>query len=262
MINQPLALIAGPCAIENMEHSLLMAGRIKNICDKHNIQYIFKSSFDKDCRSSLISYRGVGLKHGLSILKKVKHIFDVPVTSDVAHVPHIDKMKHVVDLIQIPAYLSRQTRLLFAAGDTGLPINIKKGQFLSPQNMLNAANKVRCRGNMNVLLTDRGTFFGYGNLVNDMRCFQVMKQSGFPTCYDATHSIQLPASLGTHSGGQRDFIPSLTCAAIAAGANSLFMEVHDTPCMALCDSQTQLPIGDLEPIIIKAKEIYELRRRW
>lgn len=257
----PLTLLAGPCAIESEEHSIYMAKEISKITKKLGIQYIFKSCYNKDCRSSVNSYHGIGLEWGLDILKKVRTEVGIPVTSDVSNVQWMKDTAETVDLIQIPAYLSRQTHLLTAAGKTMVPIHIKKGQFLSPWNMGNAAIKVESTGNKNILLTDRGTFFGYNMLVNDFRCFNIMKKTGYPVCYDATHSIQLPSSLGTSSGGQREHIPSLTRAACAAGINALFMEVHDQPKKALCDATTQLPLKYLENLLKQAKKVYDLTKK-
>ena len=256
--NQPLTLIAGPCAIESESHSLYMASAIKDITDQLGIQFIFKSCYNKDCRSDINSFHGIGLETGLEILRKVRETYHVPVTSDVSDTTWMEDTAKSVDMIQIPAYLCRQTHLLLAAGDTGLPVHIKKGQFMSPWNMKNAVTKIESTGNQKIILTDRGTFMGYNMLVSDMRCFRIMKESGYPVCYDATHSIQMPGSLGTSSGGQREFIPDLTRAAMAAKANALFIEVHDNPAQALCDATTQLPLKYLEPILKQANLIYEL----
>jgi 2-dehydro-3-deoxyphosphooctonate aldolase (KDO 8-P synthase) len=255
---RPLVLIAGPCAIESEEHSLRMADAILKIADKLGIQYIFKSCYDKDCRSSIKSFHGVGLEKGLHILQKVRETFQIPVTCDVSNAAWMDETAQIVDMIQIPAYLCRQTHLLVAAGETGLPVHIKKGQYLSPWNMKNAALKVESTGNKNIILTDRGTSFGYNMLVTDMRCFRIMKETGYPVCYDVTHSIQMPGSLGTSSGGQREFIPELTLAAMCARVNALFMEVHDSPEDALCDATTQLNLKYLGTLLEQAKTIYEL----
>lgn len=258
--NRPLTLIAGPCAIESEEHSLRMAEAIREITHRLGIQYVFKSCYDKDCRSSIRSFHGLGLDKGLAILEKVRRTFRVPVTTDASDVSWMDPTGEVADLIQIPAYLCRQSHLLVAAGRTGRPINIKKGQFISPWNMKNAALKIESTGNHQIILTDRGTFMGYNMLVNDMRCFRIMKESGHPVCYDATHSIQMPGSLGTSSGGQREHIPDLVRAAMAARVNALFMEVHDDPARALCDATTQLPLEFLEQVLVQAKAVYELVR--
>jgi len=259
---QALTIIAGPCAIESEDHSLRMAEAILEVTTRLGVQLVFKSCYDKDCRSSIKSYHGIGLEKGLRILRKVREEFDIPVTSDISNVQWMEETAQVVDLIQIPAYLCRQTHLLRAAGETGLPLHIKKGQFMSPWNMKNAAIKVESTGNHNIILTDRGTTLGYNMLVTDMRCFRIMKESGYPVCYDATHSIQMPGSLGTSSGGQREFIPALTRAAMGAGANALFIEVHDNPKVALCDATTQLPLNFLEPLLVQAKAIYDMVREF
>jgi len=255
---QPLTLIAGPCAIESEEHAMMMAESISKITKKLNIQYIYKSCYNKDCRSSIQSFHGIGLEKGLEILDNIRKTFQIPVTSDVSNVEWMEETADIVDLIQIPAYLCRQTHLLLAAGQTGVPVHVKKGQFISPWNMKNAAVKVASTGNQNIILTDRGTFMGYDRLVNDMRCLRVMKETGYPVCYDATHSIQMPGSLGTSSGGQREYIPDLTRAAMGAGANAIFMEVHDEPEKALCDATTQLPLQFLEPLLVQAKAVHDL----
>ena len=255
---QPLTLIAGPCAIESERHSLEMACAIQDITRRLGIQYIFKSCYNKDCRSSIKSFHGIGLEEGLRILEKIRKTYAIPVTSDISDMAWMEDTAAVVDLIQIPAYLCRQTHLLLAAGETGLPVHIKKGQFMSPWNMKNAVLKVESTGNRKIILTDRGTFMGYNMLVTDMRCFRIMKECGYPVCYDATHSIQMPGSLGTSSGGQREFIPDLIRAAIGAKINALFMEVHDNPDQALCDAKTQLPLKHLEEILVQAKKVYDL----
>lgn len=257
---QPLTLIGGPCTIESSDHALFMAEKIKAITDKLDVQYIYKSCYDKDCRSSNKSYLGIGVEQGLEILGDVRKKFGIPVNCDVSNVAWMDQTARVVDFIQIPAYLSRQTHLLIAAGKTNRAVHIKKGQFMSPWNTKNAALKVASTGNNNILLTDRGTFFGYNMLVNDMRCFKIMKESGYPVGFDATHSVQLPGSLGTFSGGEREHIPALVRAAMAAGANALFMEIHDNPDCALCDAPTQIPLHRLEGVLTQAKMIYDLVR--
>ncbi|MGL1930788.1 MAG: 3-deoxy-8-phosphooctulonate synthase [Desulfotalea sp.] len=254
----PLTLIGGPCAIESEEHCLRMADAIGEITDKLGIQYIFKSCYNKDCRSSIKSFHGVGLEEGMQILANVRQTFKVPVTCDVSNVEWMDETAGTVDMIQIPAYLSRQSHLLIAAGETGLPVHIKKGQFLSPWNMKNAVIKVESTGNKKIILTDRGTFFGYNMLVNDIRCFRVMRETGYPVCYDATHSIQMPGSLGTSSGGQREYIPELVLAAMGARVNALFMEVHDEPAKALCDATTQIHLHQLESVLTQAKAVYDI----
>lgn len=255
----PLVLIGGPCAIENRAHALFMAEQIKTICDKLKIPFIYKSSYDKDCRSSSSSYLGCGLDEGLEILAEVRLQFGVPVTTDISNVEWISETARVVDLLQIPAYLCRQTHLLRAAGVTGKPINIKKGQFMSPWNMKNSVLKIEQTGNRQIMLTERGTFFGYNMLINDYRALSIMQETGCPVCYDATHSIQMPTSLGTVSGGQREFIPSLVRAAAASGIHALFMEIHNDPDHALSDPATQLNIKHVEKVLAQAKAMFELR---
>lgn len=254
---QPLTLIAGPCVIESKKHCIKMANSIKKICDKLNIQYIFKSSYIKENRTSIESFTGIGIDEGLSVLSNISEKYNIPVTSDVSDISLVEKTAKNVDLIQIPAFLCRQTRLLVSAAKTGLPINIKKGQFLSPWNIHYAVKKIESTGNKNIILTERGTSFGYNMLINDMRGIKIMGETGYPICYDVTHSIQTPGGLGSCSGGQREFIPKLTSAAIAMGVHVLFMEVHDNPSKALCDSSCQLAINKLEPLLKRAKIIYE-----
>ena len=210
----PLVFIGGPCAIESRDHSLKMASRIKKICDKLKISFVFKSCFNKDCRSSPESFNGVGLDEGLKILQEVREKVNVPVVSDFSIPSWAQPTGEVVDLIQVPAYLCRQTSILQAAAETKRPILLKKGQFMSPWNMKNSIRKIEYYGNKKVILADRGTFFGYNMLVNDMRCFSIMSETGYPVCYDATHSIQMPTSMGNISGGQREFIPSLVRASL------------------------------------------------
>lgn len=255
----PLVFIGGPCAIESEKHSLMMASKIKKICDKLKIGYIFKSCFNKDSRSSPESFNGVGLDDGLRILRKVRNKIGVPVVSDFSDPAWAKPTANVVDLLQVPAYLCRQTSILVAAAKTKRPILLKKGQFMSPWNMKNSVRKLEFHGSNKILLTDRGTFFGYNMLVNDMRSFPIMSETGYPTCYDATHSIQMPTSMGNISGGQREFIPHLVRAASACGINALFMEVHDNPSKAKSDPNTVLNIKYLERILIMAKKIHEVR---
>ena len=256
---EPLVFIGGPCAIENRDHTFMMAEKIKLICDKLDINWIYKSCFDKDCRSSPKSFHGVGLENGLSILNDIKKEFKIPVVSDFSEVSWAKATGEVCDLIQIPAYLCRQTSILRAAALTSKPIHLKKGQFMSPWNMKNSVRKLESFGCQQILLTDRGTFFGYNQLVNDMTSFPIMKRTGYPVCFDATHSIQMPTSMGDVSGGQREFIPNLVRAATACGINALFMEVHNDPPNALSDPNTVLDIKYLELILNQAKLIHELR---
>jgi 2-dehydro-3-deoxyphosphooctonate aldolase (KDO 8-P synthase) len=254
-----LVFLGGPCAIETAEHARMMADRVGEICDKLNVPWIYKSCYDKDCRSAPDSFHGIGLEEGLKILEDIRTEFKVPVVCDFSDAAWAKPTGEVVDLIQIPAYLCRQTTILRAAGETGRPIHLKKGQFMSPWNMKNAVRKIEAAGNSQILLTDRGTFFGYNMLVNDFRNFPIMAETGYPVCFDATHSIQLPTSMGDISGGQREYIPHLVRAAAACGINALFMEVHDDPPNALSDANTVLDIKYLERILAQAKAAHELR---
>jgi len=257
--NLPLVFIGGPCAIESYDHALFMAERIKKICDKVGIKLIYKSCYNKDCRSSSSSFHGLGLEEGLKVLEQVRNQFGIPVVSDFSDVAWAKATGEVCDMVQIPAYLCRQTSILKAAAETKRPINLKKGQFMSPWNMKNSVKKIEKFGNKQILLTDRGTFMGYNMLVNDMRCFPIMLETGYPVCYDATHSVQLPTSMGNISGGQREFIPYLVRAAVACGVNSLFMEVHNNPDKALSDANTVLNIKYLENILIQAVIVHETK---
>ena len=255
----PLVFVGGPCAIENKDHALFMAASIKKICDKLQIQWIYKSCYDKDCRSSPKSFHGVGIEKGLEILSEVRRLYKVPVVSDFSDPSWADLTGEVCDLVQLPAYLCRQTSILRAAARTNRPILLKKGQFMSPWNMKNSCRKLESFGNKKIILTERGTFMGYNMLVNDMTSFPIMASTGYPVCYDATHSIQLPTSMGNISGGQREFIPYLVRSAVANGINLLFMEVHDNPAKALSDSNTVLDLKYLENILYQAKKLHQLR---
>ena len=255
-----LVLIAGPCAIESRDHSMRMAEMIGGVCDKLGVRWIFKACYDKDCRSSPSSFHGLGLDDGLQILADVREAHGVPVTSDFSDPSWGGATGEVCDMVQVPAYLCRQTSMLRAAAATGKPVHLKKGQFMSPWNMKNSCRKLEAFGNDQILLTDRGTFFGYNMLVNDMRCFPIMQETGYPVCYDATHSIQLPTSMGNISGGQREFIPHLTRAAAACGIEALFMEVHDDPPNAMSDANTVLDFKYLEVVLAQAKAMHEMRQ--
>lgn len=255
----PLVFIGGPCAIESESHALYMAEELKSICERLSCPFIYKSCYDKDCRSSMDSFLGIGLDEGLAILDKVRHTVGVPVTCDISNAEWAAETGEVIDLIQIPAYLCRQTHILVEAGKTGKPINIKKGQFMSPWNMKNSARKIESTGNDQIMLSERGTFFGYNMLINDYRGLKIMQDSGYPVCYDATHSIQQPTSLGTISGGEREFIPSLVRGAAASGIHALFAEIHDNPDKALCDSATQLHLKHVEKLLLQATAVHELR---
>ena len=241
----PFTLIAGPCAIEGRDMALEIAGEAAAICRELGLPYIFKASFDKANRSALGSYRGPGLGAGLAILAELRRSVGVPVTTDV-HLPeHCAPAAEVVDLLQIPAFLCRQTDLLAAAAATGRPVNVKKGQFLAPWDMGNVVDKLRGLGAAGILLTERGASFGYNNLVVDMRSLVLMRELGVPVCFDATHSVQQPGGLGARSGGDRRFAPPLARAAVAVGVDAIFMEIHPEPDRALSDGPNTLPLGAL-----------------
>jgi 2-dehydro-3-deoxyphosphooctonate aldolase (KDO 8-P synthase) len=256
----PLFLIAGPCVIESEDLVLEVAAFLKDASTKLGAPVIFKTSFDKANRTSLHSFRGPGLDRGLEILQKVKRETGLPVLSDVHEPGQIEQVSAVLDAIQIPAFLCRQTDLLVAAGRTGLPVNVKKGQFLSPWEMGQAVEKIRSTGNQRILLTERGTFFGYNNLVVDMRSIVILKRLGCPVVFDATHSVQLPGKDGTASGGQREFVADLASAAVAAGADGVFLEIHPEPERALCDGANSLPLSHLKPLMATLMDIHHLVR--
>jgi len=243
----PLALIAGPCVIESAESSLLAARSLQQICDRVGIPFIFKSSFDKANRTSADSFRGPGIVEGVQILRTVQREVGVPVTSDVHDISQVDVLADVLDIFQIPAFLCRQTNLLSEVSRTGLPVNVKKGQFLAPWDVKGIIGKVRSGDNL--VITERGTTFGYNNLVVDFRSFPVIRQLGVPVVYDATHSLQLPGGLGDSSGGMRQYIPHMCRAAVACGVDALFMEVHPDPDSAPCDGPNMWPLGDLEDLL-------------
>ena len=258
---QPLALLAGPCVIEGLERSLKIGRAIKEITTRLGIPYIFKASFDKANRSSYTAFRGPGLEEGLKILKTIKDELQVPIVSDIHCITQVEAAAEVLDVLQIPAFLCRQTDLLNAAAKTGKTVNIKKGQFLSPKDMENAARKIREAGNENILLTERGASFGYNNLVVDMRSFPIMRSFGYPVVFDATHSVQLPGGAGTSSAGQREFVEYLTRGAVAVGVDALFMEVHDNPEEALCDGPNMVYVDKLEALLKDALAIDEAVRK-
>ena len=255
----PLVFIGGPCAIESHDHAFKMAEMIDVICRRVGIPWIYKSCYDKDCRSSPDSFHGLGVDQGLRILADLRQAFGVPVVSDFSDPSWGPATGEICDMVQIPAYLCRQTSILRAAAQTQRPIHLKKGQFMSPWNMKNSVRKIEAYGNNQILLADRGTFLGYNMLVNDMRCLPIMAETGYPVCFDATHSIQLPTSMGNISGGQREFIPHLVRAAVACGVNALFMEVHDDPDNAMSDANTVLDIKYLENILGQAMAVHKLR---
>jgi 2-dehydro-3-deoxyphosphooctonate aldolase (KDO 8-P synthase) len=254
----PFFLIAGPCVVESEDMTLRVADFLREMEEGLGIPVIFKASYDKANRTSLDSYRGPGIDRGLEILRKVRDKVGLPLLSDVHSVEEIEKASTVLDMIQIPAFLCRQTDLLLAAGRTGLAVNIKKGQFLAPWDIQGAAAKVLSTGNHRVLLTERGTSFGYNNLIVDIRSIAVMKTFGFPVVFDATHSVQLPGGLGSSSGGQREFVEHLARAAVAAGADGVFLEVHPDPDSALCDGPNSLPLDQVRPLLTLLKEIHRV----
>ena len=256
---QPLAVMSGPCVIESEAHALAAAEELKRIFSHFpQINFIYKSSYDKANRSAHSSFRGPGLESGLKILEKVKRTFDVPVLTDVHSTEEALRAAEVCDIIQIPAFLCRQTDLITAAAQTKAVINVKKGQFMAPWDMRNVIEKIRAAGNENILLTDRGTSFGYNNLVTDMRGIPIMQALGFPVCFDASHSVQLPGGQGTSSGGQREFILPLTRAAIAAGSNCLFIESHPNPACAQSDKDSVYPFDQLPELLEQVVKIYEI----
>jgi 2-dehydro-3-deoxyphosphooctonate aldolase (KDO 8-P synthase) len=246
---QPLLLIAGPCVIENEEATLAIATRLKEIVTGLPVQLVFKASFDKANRTSVDSYRGPGLKRGLEILEMVKRCTDLPITTDVHQPDQAVPVGDICDLLQIPAFLARQTDLLLAAARTGRPVNVKKGQFLAPSDMKHVIGKLEAGGCREVLLTERGTFFGYGRLVNDMQALGQMQSLGVPVVFDATHSVQQPGGLGGKSGGNRDMVEPLARAATAIGVDALFFETHPTPDRALSDGPNMVSLDDFGPLI-------------
>ncbi|MBI3236187.1 MAG: 3-deoxy-8-phosphooctulonate synthase [Chlamydiales bacterium] len=259
--DEPLAIMSGPCVIESEEHALSTAEALCQIFSRlPQIHFIYKSSYDKANRSAKASFRGPGLEKGLRILEKVKKTFDIPILTDVHSPEEAIAAAEVCDIIQIPAFLCRQTDLILAAGRTGAVVNVKKGQFMSPWDMENVIEKLLSVGNDKIILTDRGTSFGYNNLVSDMRAIPVMQSFGFPVCYDASHSVQLPGGLKNASGGQREFIPPLAKAAVAAGCNCLFIESHPNPVEAKSDKDSVFPISELSPFLEKLHLIYQAVR--
>ncbi|MBA3005411.1 MAG: 3-deoxy-8-phosphooctulonate synthase [Proteobacteria bacterium] len=255
---QPLLLIAGPCALESEEMARRVAGTMQEICARLGLSYVFKASFDKANRTSLSSYRGPGLTEGLAILSRIKEELQVPVISDVHETSQVEAAAEVLDIIQIPAFLCRQTDLLTAVARTGRPINLKKGQFVSPWDMEHGVNKIRAAGGKKIMLVERGASFGYNNLVVDMRALPIMRSFNCPVIYDATHSVQLPGGAGTSSGGQREFIAPLSRAAVAAGIDGLFMEVHPDPDKALCDGPNSIALDQIEEILTQLVQIRQV----
>ncbi len=247
--NKGLFLLAGPCVIEDPERTLMIGRKTKDICDRLGIPYVFKASFDKANRSSYNSFRGPGLTEGLKILQHIKDELQVPVVSDIHSIEQIEPAAEVLDILQIPAFLCRQTDLVYGAAMTGKAVSVKKGQFMSPKDMENVLHKMAESGNENLMLTERGFSFGYNNLVVDMRSFPIMRSFGYPVIFDATHSVQLPGGAGTASTGQREFVANLARAAVASGVDGLFMEVHDNPAEALSDGPNMVYLDALEDIL-------------
>ncbi len=251
----PLAVIAGPCVIESKESALRHAAALKECADRVGVPYIFKASYDKANRSSADSFRGLGLEKGLAILAEVKAKIGVPVLTDVHEAAQVAAVKEVADILQIPAFLCRQTDFVAAVAQSGRVVNVKKGQFLAPWDMRNVIDKILATGNQQILVTERGASFGYNNLVSDMRSLVVMREMGYPVVFDATHSLQLPGGLGNASGGERKYIPALARAGVATGIDALFMEVHENPDQALSDGPNSLALVNFEALIRKVKEI-------
>ncbi len=256
-----LTILAGPCAAESMEILDETAKGLKKITQKLDINFIFKSSFDKANRSSINSFRGPGLKKGLEMLQQIKTKYNVPIVTDIHTPDQAAPVAEVADILQIPAFLCRQTDLLVAAAKTGKIVNIKKGQFLAPEQMGPLVKKVEDSGNNKILLTDRGTSFGYNNLVVDFRAIPIMQEFGYPIIFDATHSVQLPGANGTSSGGDRRFVPTLAKAAMASGANALFFEIHPDPDKALCDGPNMIALKDTEKLFKHCKDIFEIVKK-
>ncbi len=252
---EPFVLISGPCVIEDEQTTYDIAARLKKLTDRLHIPFIFKASYDKANRTSINSFRGPGIKKGLDVLRSIHNELEIPVISDVHQVSDIEMAAQSLDVIQIPAFLCRQTDLVVEAANTGKPINVKKGQFLAPWDMKNVVNKILSTGNQKIILTDRGVSFGYNNLVTDFRCIKIMHETGFPVIYDATHSVQLPGGAGTASAGQREFVPLLARAAIAAGADGLFIETHPNPEKALSDGPNSIKFDEMEELLVQLKAI-------
>lgn len=257
---EPLMLFAGPCALESMERCLLIGSTIKEIAKRLNIPYVFKASFDNANRSSFHSYRGPGMKKGIEMLKQIKKELGVPIITDIHETYQAKPVAEVADVLQIPAFLCRQTDLLYAAATTGRVVNVKKGQFLAPTDMRNVVDKLHESGNEDILLTERGASFGYNNLVVDMRTFPIMRSFGYPVIFDGTHSVQLPGGAGTKSSGNREYVEHLVRAACGAGIDGLFLEVHDNPEEALSDGPNMIYLDKLEELLVDAIKIHEIVR--
>ncbi len=259
--NTPFVLIAGPCVVEGEDITFKIAEAIQRITRRQKIPFIFKASYDKANRTSLSSFRGLGIQRALAILEKIKEKLNVPLLSDVHSVEDVSRSAKVLDILQIPAFLCRQTDLLLAAGETGKIINIKKGQFLAPWDVKEIVKKVESVGNRKILLTERGSSFGYNNLVTDFRSLSIMRQTGYPVVLDASHSVQQPGGLGTASGGNSEFIPLLSRCGVAAGCDAIFLEVHPNPKKALSDGPNMLPLNKLESLLVDLKAIDAVVKR-
>lgn len=255
--NRPFVLIAGPCVIESRAGAMAIAAKLKRLTDKLNVPFIFKASYDKANRTSIDSFRGPGLIEGLKVLREIKERFDVPVLSDVHSVEEIDQAAEILDILQIPAFLCRQTDLVVKAAKSGRIVNVKKGQFLAPWDMKSVVKKIESVGCKKIMLTERGASFGYNNLVTDFRSLEVMRGFGYPVVFDATHSVQLPGGLGSATGGNREYIPLLSRCALAAGCDGLFMETHPNPSKALSDGPNMVPLADMERLL---KELMAIDR--
>jgi 2-dehydro-3-deoxyphosphooctonate aldolase (KDO 8-P synthase) len=260
-LEHPFFLIAGPCVIESEQLAIETAGRLQEICGRLTIPFIYKSSFDKANRSSGDSFRGPGMEEGLRILAEVKRQLGVPVLTDVHEDTDVQGVASVVDVLQTPAFLCRQTNFIHRVAAAGIPVNIKKGQFLSPWEMENVVDKARATGNTQIMVCERGASFGYNNLVSDMRSLAVMRNTGCPVVFDATHSVQLPGGQGTTSGGQREFVPVLARAAVAVGVSGVFMETHPDPDKALSDGPNAWPLGKIEALLNTLKELDAVTKR-
>ncbi|HEV2387364.1 MAG TPA: 3-deoxy-8-phosphooctulonate synthase [Candidatus Acidoferrales bacterium] len=260
--DSPLVFIAGPCVIESEEHAGMLAGRLAELSRELGLPLVFKASFDKANRSSLDSYRGPGLREGMRILEGIKKATGLPVLTDVHEVSQVEAVAAVCDVLQVPAFLCRQTDLLLAAGRSGRAVNLKKGQFLSPAEMARVVEKVASTGNERIVVTERGTTFGYQNLVVDMRALPILRRMGYPVVFDATHSVQLPGGEGARSGGQPEFIEPLARAAAAVGVEGIFAEVHDNPAAALSDGANALPLEQFAPLAERLRRLAALVRQW
>tara|TARA_B100001996_G_scaffold357381_1_gene321296 strand:- start:1393 stop:2220 length:828 start_codon:yes stop_codon:yes gene_type:complete len=258
--SNPIVFISGPCQLESLDHAMMIAEQLANIFSKTNTKFIFKSSFDKANRSSIGSARGIGIDEGLRILQDISKEFDCPIITDIHEPSQCISVAEVVDVLQIPAFLCRQTDLLIEAGKTGKPINIKKGQFLAPQDMWNVAEKIASTGNNNIMLCERGTSFGYNTLINDFRGLETMAETGYPVIFDATHSVQKPSNLGNTSGGERKFVYGLARAACAMGVSGIFIETHQDPDNAPSDGPNMIPINQMETLVPSLKAFDDLRK--